>query len=126
MGIPRQHKRNTGPHFTSLRFRGVLSMVTCKLDARCPLANGGLKGNNKMEVRGNQMGIRKLLHLSEGQMSKIQAASHFSPHCTVKFQCNHGKKMAFLSLTMPQSTVHFLTFGLQTLAKCLLPTSSLG
>ena len=35
MRIPRQHKRNKGPHFTSLRFQAVLSRVTCKLDARC-------------------------------------------------------------------------------------------
>ena len=38
-------------------------------------------------------------------MSKIQAASHFSPHYTIKFQCNHGKKVAFLSLQF--SSVQF-------------------
>lgn len=89
-------------------------------------ANRGLKGNNKMEVRGNQMGIRKLLHFSEGQMAKIQAAGHFPPHCTIKFQCNHGKKMAFLSLTMPQSTVHIFNTWLTNISQVPASTSGLG
>lgn len=82
------------PCLMQLRFRVVLSVITCELDARCHLANRGLEGNDKMEVRGNR--TRKLLRFSEGQMSKTHAAGHFPCHCSTKCQCNYEEKDSFL------------------------------
>lgn len=54
VGILWEQEGNIVPCFVQLGFRAVLSMVTCKSevrDARCHLANKGLRGNDKMEVR---------------------------------------------------------------------------